>query len=36
MDKVRFGHSIVPYLFLLPQMVVVAVFFYLPAGEAGR
>ncbi|MEO9613919.1 MAG: ABC transporter permease subunit [Nitratireductor sp.] len=36
MNKVRFGHSIVPYLFLLPQMAVVAVFFYLPAGEAVR
>ncbi|MCC0043891.1 MAG: ABC transporter permease subunit [Brucellaceae bacterium] len=36
MNKVRFGHSVMPYLFLLPQILIVAVFFYLPAGEAVR
>ncbi|QDY99805.1 ABC transporter permease subunit [Nitratireductor mangrovi] len=36
MNKVRFGHSAIPYIFLLPQIAIVAVFFYLPAGEAVR
>lgn len=36
MNKVRFGHSVVPYLFLLPQIAIVAIFFYLPAAEAVR
>ena len=36
MQKVRFGHSYVPYLFVLPQLAIVAVFFYLPALEAFR
>lgn len=36
MNKVRFGHSVIPYLFLLPQISIVAIFFYLPAAEAVR
>ncbi len=36
MKRVVFGHSWLPYFFLLPQLAIVIVFFYWPAGEAVR
>jgi len=36
MKRVQFGHSWLPYLFLLPQLAIVIIFFYWPAGEAVR
>lgn len=32
--RVTFSHKLLPYLLLAPQLVVVLVFFYLPAGQA--
>jgi sn-glycerol 3-phosphate transport system permease protein len=32
--RVVFGHKILPYLLLLPQLVITVVFFFLPAGQA--
>ena len=29
-----FGHRLLPYLLLLPQVVVIVVFFYWPASQA--
>lgn len=34
MKRVVFGHSWVPYFFLMPQLAVVLIFFYWPAAEA--
>ena len=36
MKRVSFGHSWLPYLFLLPQISIVVIFFYWPAAEAIR
>ena len=36
MKRALFGHSWIPYLLILPQLAIVAVFFYWPAGEAIR
>ncbi|MCT9000011.1 ABC transporter permease subunit [Chelativorans intermedius] len=36
MKRVTFGHSWLPYFFVLPQIAIVVVFFYWPAGEAVR
>lgn len=36
MKRVTFGHSWLPYFFLLPQLAIVALFFYWPAAEAIR
>ncbi len=36
MKRVVFGHSWLPYAFLLPQMAIIVVFFYWPAAEAVR
>lgn len=36
MKRVVFGHSWLPYFFLLPQLAVVLLFFYWPAAEAIR
>lgn len=36
MKKVRFGPSATPYLLLLPQMAIVAIFFLWPSAEAVR
>lgn len=36
MKRVVFGHSWLPYFFLLPQIAIVVIFFYWPAGEAIR
>jgi sn-glycerol 3-phosphate transport system permease protein len=32
--RVVFGHKLLPYLLLLPQLVITVVFFFLPAGQA--
>ena len=32
--RVVFGHKTLPYLLLLPQIVITVVFFFLPAGQA--
>ena len=32
--RVVFGHKFLPYLLLAPQLVITAVFFFLPAGQA--
>lgn len=32
--KVVFSNRVLPYLLLLPQLIVITVFFYLPAGQA--
>ncbi len=34
MKRVQFEHSPVPYLFVLPQIAIIAVFFLWPAGQA--
>jgi sn-glycerol 3-phosphate transport system permease protein len=36
MKRVAFGHSWLPYAFLAPQIIIVALFFYWPAAEAVR
>jgi len=36
MKKVNFGNAYLPYFFLLPQLAIVAIFFYWPAAEAVR
>ena len=36
MKRVGFGHSWLPYFFLLPQISIVVIFFYWPAAEAIR
>ncbi len=36
MKRVQFGQSWLPYLFLLPQLSIVLIFFYWPAAEAIR
>lgn len=36
MKRVVFGHSWLPYFFLMPQLAVVLLFFYWPAAEAIR
>nr|HMQ57868.1 sugar ABC transporter permease [Rhizobiaceae bacterium] len=36
MKRVTFGQSLLPYAFLLPQLAIVAIFFYWPAAEAIR
>ncbi len=32
--RVVFGHKTLPYLLLLPQIIITVVFFFLPAGQA--
>ena len=34
MKRVQFEHSSIPYLFIAPQIVIIAVFFLWPAGQA--
>ncbi len=34
MKRVQYEHSIVPYLFIAPQIIIIAVFFIWPAGQA--
>ncbi|WP_068311497.1 ABC transporter permease subunit [Polycladidibacter hongkongensis] len=36
MKRVQFSHPLLPYMLLLPQLAIVAVFFLWPAGEAIR
>jgi len=36
MNRATFPHKILPYLLLLPQLVITVVFFYWPAGQAIR
>jgi sn-glycerol 3-phosphate transport system permease protein len=32
--RVQFGHGITPWLFVLPQLAVVVIFFYWPSAQA--
>ena len=34
MKRVQFEHSSIPYLFVAPQIIIIAVFFLWPAGQA--
>ena len=34
MKRVQFEHSTIPYLFIAPQIAIIAIFFIWPAGQA--